>query len=510
MPPSVVLGPVDMLPPRADPFVWSADFDGERIVMVGYVPDEIVHGELLATVRAKLPGAAIEDGTAVASGEPTGFAEAATFAIGALARLRRGGVTLDGLALDVTGDAKSVDEYEALLSSLNGPFPVGMTVVAAAVLPAPVTPYGWEATRSDNSVVLSGYVPNAAMRDELAATARTLFAGLEIDDQTRVATGEPRMDWMGAIKFAMGELTRLRAGRVTIGDATYAIEGEALSADSYLAIRETNAKTLPASLALAGAEVRPPTVSPYVFAAERRGQRIILNGHAPDEETREAIFAAVHRKFGKAEVVGDLTFASGAPDNYADAAAAALQILSRTAGGRVEISDNDLSIDGTVHGASIIRELAAGNSGLPEGFGVARDALSARQGGQPVTAERCSDLLQTVLPTGRIEFDGTEPDILPDSYGFLDRIAATFARCPEAAVEVGAHTDADGSASRNRDRTLARAEAIVDYLVDAGIRRERLKAVGYGEDNPIADNSTDAGKAANRRIEFSVELPSAG
>ena len=58
--------------------------------------------------------------------------------------------------------------------------------------------------------------------------------------------------------------------------------------------------------------------------------------------------------------------------------------------------------------------------------------------------------------------------------------------------------------------TQARAEAIVDYLVDAGVERERLKAVGYGEDKPVAENSTKVGKAANRRIEFTVAIPEGG
>ena len=89
-------------------------------------------------------------------------------------------------------------------------------------------------------------------------------------------------------------------------------------------------------------------------------------------------------------------------------------------------------------------------------------------------------------------------------------MSATVARCPDANIEVGAHSNSEGSTSRNRDRTQARAEAIVDYLVNAGVRRERLTAVGYGEDNPIADNDTDEGKAANRRIEFAVELPGGG
>jgi outer membrane protein OmpA-like peptidoglycan-associated protein len=51
---------------------------------------------------------------------------------------------------------------------------------------------------------------------------------------------------------------------------------------------------------------------------------------------------------------------------------------------------------------------------------------------------------------------------------------------------------------------------VVDYLVDAGVKREQLTAAGYGEDNPIADNATEEGKRANRRIEFLVHLPDGG
>ena len=511
VPASIELGPVDILPPRADPFVWSASFDGETVSMVGFVPNDIVHDTLNATLGVVLPGVAIEDGTAVASGEPAGFAEAAIYAIGALSRLARGGVTLDGLALDVSGDARSVDDHEALLASLDGPFPGGMTVVAAAVLPAPVDDYGWQAERTDDRVVMSGYVPNAAMREDLAADARVLFAGLELDDRVRVAAGEPRMDWIGAIKFAMGELARLRSGRVAVGDQTYTIAGEALSADAYAALVETNARTLPASLILEEETITPPVALPYRFMAERRGGSVVVGGHVPDESSREAIFAAVQRKFGTASVDGDLAYASGAPEGFVDAASAALQALSRVAGGRVEMADAELSVDGFVYQAAAVGDIEADIAeALPDGFAVAASALASRQGAQPVTAERCSELLQTVLATGRIDFDGQEPDILADSFGLLDRVSATMARCPSVAIEVGAHTDSDGSASSNRDRTEARAEAIVDYLVDAGIRRERLAAVGHGEDNPIADNSTDAGKAANRRIEFSVELPEGG
>jgi OOP family OmpA-OmpF porin len=115
-----------------------------------------------------------------------------------------------------------------------------------------------------------------------------------------------------------------------------------------------------------------------------------------------------------------------------------------------------------------------------------------------------------VLQTGRIEFDDGKANIAADSYGVLDRAANAIARCADANFEIGAHSDSDGSTSRNRDRTQARAEAIADFLVGAGVKRERIATVGYGESAPIADNGTAEGKAANRRIEFVLAVPEGG
>jgi OOP family OmpA-OmpF porin len=126
------------------------------------------------------------------------------------------------------------------------------------------------------------------------------------------------------------------------------------------------------------------------------------------------------------------------------------------------------------------------------------------QRGQPLTAEQCGEHLKNRLDIGQIQFSGGKEDVSTASYDMLDRVSAVLQRCPDAVVEVGAHSDADGSEENNLALTEARAEAVVDYLVDAGVRRERLIAVGYGESQPVADNDTEAGKAANRRVEFAV------
>jgi OOP family OmpA-OmpF porin len=168
-------------------------------------------------------------------------------------------------------------------------------------------------------------------------------------------------------------------------------------------------------------------------------------------------------------------------------------------------------VQGLVYQPGAVGDIADSlSAALPDGFTGDATGVETRQDGQPLAAAECRDRIQSVLQTGRIAFEGAQAEISGDSIGLLDRVSAVIARCPEAEVEVGAHSDSEGSSSRNRDRTQARADAIVEFLVAAGIRRERLAGVGYGEKNPIADNTTAAGKAANQRIEFSVALPDGG
>jgi OmpA-OmpF porin, OOP family len=71
-------------------------------------------------------------------------------------------------------------------------------------------------------------------------------------------------------------------------------------------------------------------------------------------------------------------------------------------------------------------------------------------------------------------------------------------------MRVEGHTDSVGNANANLRLSQARSESVRDYLVRNGIAPERVQAIGYGEERPVADNSTDEGRALNRRVEFNV------
>ena len=85
----------------------------------------------------------------------------------------------------------------------------------------------------------------------------------------------------------------------------------------------------------------------------------------------------------------------------------------------------------------------------------------------------------------------------------LDALAATLARCPGTVVEIEGHTDSQGRESTNLSLSQARAEAVLEALFSRGVSYSAMRAKGYGEGRPVADNDTEAGRARNRRIAFS-------
>jgi len=315
------------------------------------------------------------------------------------------------------------------------------------------------------------------------------------------------MDWIGGIKFAMSQLARLGKGSVVLGDKSYAIDGEAVSPEAYVDLLRTNGATLPASLALKSASVTPPVASPYRFAARREPGRVVVAGYASSEKEHDALIETARRAFGDTAVVDQLAYASGAPKGYAGAATAAMQAVSRLAGGSAEITDGRMFISGGAYTEAAESDILAGvRDTTPEGF-IPESSIAVRQPDQPATAARCRELLQAALEAGRIEFEGDKSEIADQSAGVLDRVAAILQRCPDTNVEIAAHTDSDGSTNRNKTISEDRATAIVEFLVNGGVKRERLTGIGYGESKPVADNSTSTGKAQNRRIEFTMIAP---
>ncbi len=101
-----------------------------------------------------------------------------------------------------------------------------------------------------------------------------------------------------------------------------------------------------------------------------------------------------------------------------------------------------------------------------------------------------------------ITFDVGKATIKPESMGEINRIVTLMNENPDLKFSVEGHTDSTGNPTSNQTLSEQRSQAIVDKLVELGIAKDRLTAVGKGQNSPIADNSTDEGRAKNRRVEF--------
>jgi outer membrane protein OmpA-like peptidoglycan-associated protein len=106
----------------------------------------------------------------------------------------------------------------------------------------------------------------------------------------------------------------------------------------------------------------------------------------------------------------------------------------------------------------------------------------------------------------RIGFETDSAVLTADSNEQLDNIAIILRAYPRAVVTIAGHTDSSGSEARNRALSRDRANTVAARLTAAGVSPERVHAEGYGSEKPAADNSTEAGRAHNRRVELEAAV----
>ncbi len=121
-----------------------------------------------------------------------------------------------------------------------------------------------------------------------------------------------------------------------------------------------------------------------------------------------------------------------------------------------------------------------------------------------VSASECQALLEDVLADQKIEFSPGKSRISAKNTGLLTKLMDTVKRCGHVKIEIGGHTDWQGPARYNQALSQRRADAVLQALVARGARADNISAVGYGESQPIANNRTRTGRAANRRTDFKV------
>jgi outer membrane protein OmpA-like peptidoglycan-associated protein len=141
------------------------------------------------------------------------------------------------------------------------------------------------------------------------------------------------------------------------------------------------------------------------------------------------------------------------------------------------------------------------------GIGAYMDAqerkLREQTAGTGVDVIRDGDNLLLRMPSG-ITFAYNDASVQPQFQSTLKEVATTLAQYPKTYVDVYGHTDSDGSDAYNQALSERRAQSVASFLSAHSVQSARIATRGFGETQPIADNTTVAGKAANRRVEIKL------
>ena len=237
---------IEIYPPRVAPYGWSAARKGELIALEGFVPSVEARAHVIEKAGKVAAGAGVSDAMRIGSGAPSGdFLGAVDVALAELGKLASGKVALNDAGLSVEGAGKANVFAATIEEEAKANLPRGFSLTKIEVADGAASPYVFAATLKDGTLTLTGYVPDAATRDEIRAFAKK---GVAVNDELKLAGGAPK-DFARAVAAALPALERLSSGALTLSDNGVALKGEAPFAGAAADIGPRLASALPQGFA---------------------------------------------------------------------------------------------------------------------------------------------------------------------------------------------------------------------------------------------------------------------
>jgi outer membrane protein OmpA-like peptidoglycan-associated protein len=135
--------------------------------------------------------------------------------------------------------------------------------------------------------------------------------------------------------------------------------------------------------------------------------------------------------------------------------------------------------------------------------------LRAELEGSGVSVTRMGNNITLNMP-GNVTFATNSSDLSPAFFDVLNSVGKVLGEFNKTVVEVAGHTDSTGSDAYNQSLSERRAGSVSSYLTSQGVAQQRIITVGMGESRPVADNTTESGRQANRRVEITMVPVTAG
>ena len=483
----------------------------EGISLIGLVPQGTDRKALLASL-GKLVGEdlVIDMLESADYPVPAAWKSALDFGLATLEMLPRAKVSIAPGRVAVEAIADSPEEKAQIEATLNRRRPAEVRLAASISAPRPViTPFTLrflidaQGPRFD---ACSADTERA--RNRILAAARAAGASGELE--CTVGMGTPSPQWSEAVAMAMAALHQLGAGTVTFSDADIALVADAsVSPSTFDKVVGELESNLPEVFSLTAELTRKAEAQgtlPAFSAFLRDTGQVELRGRVRSERSREALESFARAQFGAGSVYAATRIDETLPQGWPVRVLTALEALRLLAQGTVTVTPDLVRLTGVTgdrQASDKVSRLFAERLG--EGAQIEL-ALKYNKRLDPSLAlpdgPECIQRLNTVLATDKIVFEPASATIAPEDGPKLDALAKAMAQCQDFRMEVAGHTDSQGAEEGNLKLSQNRAEAVLAALTERQVPTANLTAKGYGETRPIADNETDPGREANRRIEF--------
>ncbi len=488
------------------------------ISLIGLVPGAMDREAVASSIAEMAGGAGVTDLLEAADYPvPKGWADALGYGLYALAELPRSKISVAADRVEITAISGSVAEKRRLEAELARRAPDTLSLVLDISAPRPViTPFTLRFLideRGGRFDACSAHTEDGRAKILAAAAA----AGLQGKAECTLGLGVPSPRWPDAVTAGIAAVAELGGGSVTFSDADVSLVALPTTDQSLFdrVVGELEA-ALPDVFSLDAVKPEPVVIdgtgegsgTPEFIATKSPEGLLQLRGRVTDERLRNAVEGFARARFGGADVQGAMRLDEALPRGWAARVFAGLESLSLLSNGSLVVQPDFLVIRGATgieNARAEISRILSGQLGQAENFAIEvtyREALDPTAA-LPTPGE-CVDAIDAILAARKITFEPGSADIDSEALGTVDRIAEVLDDCSEVRMEIAGHTDSQGRETMNLGLSQRRAEAVLAALQARRVLTSNLFPKGYGEAVPIADNGTEEGREANRRIEFTL------
>lgn len=508
-----VAAAAEIQPPR-----FSAEVlrNNSGLTVVGLIPESSDRDAIMASFSEMGGGAVIDLLETADYPAPSGWEDALAYAIAAIRDLPRAKVSVHAGRVAVTAIAEDVDDKAEMERVLQRRTPPALRVSLDITAPRPViSPFTLRFISDANGARF-----DTCSADTVAAQTRimeaAMRAGLTGTGRCAIGMGVPTPSWAEAVSLGIDAIAEIGEGTLTFSDTDVTItaaEGTDPSAfDRIIGEMETALPDVFLLNAVLPLSEGDPEAGPPEFIATLSPEgQIQLRGRINDPEFRKLADSFAKSRFGSENVYTAARVVPNLPTDWPTRVIAGLEGLGYLDNGAVTVTPDAVSISGRSGNADAsdsIARLFVDKLGDGATFEVDVAYVEALD---PVallpTPEECAARIVDITTDAKITFEPGSATINESALPIMDMIADALSDCDDLRLEVQGHTDSQGREEMNLALSQARAESVLNELRARRVLTSGFIAQGYGETQPIAENDTEAGREANRRIAFQLIQP---